>query len=128
MAGAATANYWVVGAMWGGHDDHLEEFVRRGHWHLGWADEDQPGLAASRAKILPGDRIAIKRMLGQGAREIEIRALGVVTENDHEEKRVYVRWAVWDLRRTVESKGCFGSIHGPFGADAQEWIRRVFQL
>jgi hypothetical protein len=28
-------NYWVVGAMWGGHDDRLETFIRRGYWCLG---------------------------------------------------------------------------------------------
>jgi hypothetical protein len=120
--------YWVVGAMWErGKKDQLDAFVRRGYWRLGWSDQDEPAQAALRDQITPGDRIAVKRMLGQGATEIEIRALGVVREIDPEDKRVYVDWAVTDLQRRVESKGCFKSIHGPF-VPADDWTREVFQL
>jgi hypothetical protein len=80
-----------------------------------------------RDQIQPGDRIAIKRMLGQGSSNIEIRALGIVTEIDQEDKRVYVRWAVSDLKRDVPAKGCFQSIHGPFPAN-DEWTCLAFQL
>jgi hypothetical protein len=75
-------------------------------------------------------------MLGQGSPNIETRALGIVTERwdevkgwDEEDKvkRVYVRWAVSDLKREVPARGCFQSIHGPFKAD-DEWTRLVFQL
>lgn len=122
-------NYWVVGAMWGGHNDQSEIFIRRGYWFLGWTDEDQPVQAARRDQIQPGDRIAIKRMLGQGATNIEIRALGIVTEVDQadKDKRVYVRWVLSDLTRQVPARGCFQSIHGPFAPD-DEWTRIVFQL
>lgn len=120
-------NYWVVGAMWGGHDDQAESFVRRGYWSLGWSDQDQPAQAGLRDKIQPGDRIAIKRMLGQGSSNIEVRALGVVKEVDPLDKRVYIHWATTGLAREVPSKGCFKSIHGPFAAD-DEWTRMVFQL
>jgi hypothetical protein len=71
------SDYWVVGAMWGGHDDQSEVFIRRGYWLLGWSDQEQPAQAELRDRIKPDDRIAIKRMLGQGSTEIEIRALGV---------------------------------------------------
>lgn len=120
-------NYWVVGAMWGGHEDQLDVFVRRGYWFLGWADDRQPAQAALRDKIQSGDRIAIKRMLGQGSQSIEIRAIGIVTEVDPNDKRVYVRWAVSDVGRLVPSRGCFQSIHGPFAQD-DEWTRVAFQL
>jgi hypothetical protein len=119
--------YWVVGAMWGGHDDQMDVFVRRGYWFLGWKDRDQPSQAALRDQIRPGDRIAIKRMLGQGSPNIEIRALGIVKEIDSADKRVYVQWAVSDLSREVPSKGCFQSIHGPFEQD-DDWTRMAFQL
>jgi hypothetical protein len=119
-------NYWVVGAMWGGSDDQKDAFVRRGYWELGWADADQPAQAARRDQIAPGDRIAIKKMLGQGATDIEIRALGVVREVD-EAKRVYVDWLVPSLQRQVPIKGCMQSIHGPFAPD-DPWTREVFQL
>ncbi|HEU4561095.1 MAG TPA: hypothetical protein VFS20_24805 [Longimicrobium sp.] len=120
-------NYWVVGAMWGGHDDQKDVFTRRGYWELGWEDKDQPAQAARRDQIQPGDRIAVKRMLGQGATEIEIRALGIVREIDPEDKRVYIDWVVSDLQRRVTSKGCFKSIHGPF-PPGDPWTREVFQL
>jgi hypothetical protein len=113
--------------MWGGHEDQSEVFIRRGYWFLGWNDEEQPAQAALRDKILPGDRIAIKRMLGQGSPNIEVRALGTVKEIDHDDKRVYIHWAVSELQRKVPSKGCFASIHGPFSAD-DDWTRLVFQL
>jgi hypothetical protein len=66
-------------------------------------------------------------MLGQGSPNIQIRALGIVTEIDPEDKRVYVRWVVSDLDRQVPAHGCFQSIHGPFTED-EDWTRRVFQL
>ena len=55
------------------------------------------------------------------------RALGVVTEVDAEDKRVYVTWIADDLNRVVESRGCFQSIHGPFDAD-DPWVKEVFLL
>ena len=120
-------NYWVVGAMWGGSDDQKDTFVRRGYWELGWGDADQPAQANRRDQIQQGDRIAVKRMLGQGATEIEIRALGIVREIDPGDKRVYINWCVSDLKRRVAAKGCFQSIHGPFPA-ADPWTKDVFQL
>jgi hypothetical protein len=121
-------NYWVVGATWyETHDDKLDTFKRRGYWLLGHTDEKQPAQARLRDKIKPGDRIAIKKMLGQGSKKIEIRALGIVKEIDDYDKRIYIHWAVSNLERKVPSKGCFKSIHGPFPA-SEEWTRLVFQL
>jgi len=113
--------------MWGGQEDQSDAFIRRGYWFLGWTDEEQPAQAKRRDQIRPGDRIAIKRMLGKGSTEIEIRAIGVVEEIDGDDKRVYVHWAAKDLERRVPSKGCFQSIHGPFEAE-DEWARQAFQL
>ncbi len=120
------ANYWVVGANFSG-DDMFDVFTRRGYWFLGWNDEEQPSQAAARDQIKVGDRIAIKKMLGQGSPNIEIRAIGIVTEIDLYDKRVYIHWANTDLQREVASKGCFASIHGPFAAD-DDWTRKVFLL
>lgn len=120
-------NYWVVGAMWAGHDDQTEIFIRRGYWYLGWSDNEQPSQASLRDQIRPGDRIAIKRMLGRGAQNIEIRAIGIVKEIDNNDKRIYVHWGATGLERQVPSRGAFASIHGPFSSD-DEWTRLVFQL
>jgi hypothetical protein len=121
------ANYRVVGAMWGGKDDQSETFIRRGYWFLGWGDDEQPAQAALRDQIRPGDRIAIKNMLGQGSSNIEVRALGVVKEIDQDDKRVYVNWLVKRLEREVPGRGCFASIHGPFHAD-DPWVKEVFHI
>lgn len=119
-------NYWVVGAMWGS-DDQFDVFIRRGYWMLGWSNDDQPVQAERRDQIKPGDRIGIKRMLGKGATEIEIRALGVVTEIDPEDKKIYVDWLVKNLHRRIPSHGCFSSIHGPFQSK-DEWIKDTFYV
>jgi hypothetical protein len=66
-------------------------------------------------------------MLGRGPKEIEIRALGIVTNVDHDEWRVYVNWVVVGLKRKVPLHGCGGSIHGPYSAK-HEWVRQVFHL
>ena len=119
--------YWVAGAMYGGKDDQFPKFLRRGYWKLGWKEADAPDQAKRRDQIRAGDRIAIKRMMGQGATTILITALGVVTEVDDEDKRVYVNWLANDLERVVESRGCFQSIHGPFDAN-DPWTKEVFRL
>jgi len=113
--------------MWGGHEDQYDASVRRGYWHLGWSNTEQPELAGTRDRMQPGDRLAIKRMLGLGSPEIKIRALGVLKELAPLDKRVYIHWAATGLTRRVAAKGCFASIHDPFVAD-EEWARRVFQL
>lgn len=120
-------NYWLVGAMYGGSNDQVPKFILRGYWVLGWKDADQPDQAERRDQIQIGDRIAIKRMMGQGSSDIRILALGVVTDVDEDDKRIYVNWVANDLDRVVESRGCFKSIHGPFDAD-DGWTREVFRL
>src|SRR5206468_2150516 len=55
--------------------------------------KNSPGKPRYSIRFQPGDRIAIKRMLGQGSPKIEVRALGTVKEVDTEDKRVYIHWA-----------------------------------
>jgi hypothetical protein len=119
-------NYWVVGAMLGGHDDQYDIFIRRGYRFLGWSNQQQPAQAALRDQIQPGDRIAIKRMLGKGSSNIEIRAIGIVEEIDPSDKRIYIRWAASGLQREVPANGYFASIHGPIKDDV--WKKIAFQL
>ena len=113
--------------MYGGHDDQSPKFIWRGYWVLGWSDADAPDQAQRRDHIRTGDRIAIKRMMGQGSSQIRITALGVVTEIDEDDKRVYVNWIANDLDRVVDSRGCFKSIHGPFDSE-DPWTKEVFRL
>lgn len=37
-----------------------------------------------------------------------------------------VDWVATNLDRSVESRGCFQSIHGPYPKD--EWIEKIFYL
>jgi hypothetical protein len=121
--------YWVVGAMFGGTDDQLQNFIRRGYWYC-W-DPRHGEVPAAVQSLFPqirvGDRIAVKRLLGKGASDIEIRALGIVRDVDLDEWRIYVNWLVSDLARRVPMHGCAGSIHGPYEAD-ENWTRQVFQI
>ena len=120
-------NYWVVGAMWSGYKDQSEKFIRRGYWYLGYKGDDQSDQQKRRDQIRPGDRIAIKRMLGRGSPQIEIRALGIVREIDDKDKRIYVDWLVRGLKRKVPGHGCFASVHGPFTED-EDWTKDVFRI
>lgn len=121
--------YWVVGAMWEGRHDMLSQFLAGGYWYLGWTADQDAGQNALRDQMVVRDRIAVKRMLGKGSTEIEIRAIGIIKHIDSEDgyRRVYVNWVVGDLQRRVPSRGCFASVHGPF-REEDEWTRRAFCL
>jgi hypothetical protein len=117
--------------MYGGHVDQAPRFIRHGFWTLGWTEhqteQEAPDQVQRRDQIQIGDRIAIKRMMGKGSSEIRITALGIVTDVDPQDKRVYVCWAATDLNRVVDSRGCFKSIHGPF-TEEDPWVKEVFRL
>lgn len=120
-------NYWVVGASWGGVKHQDQKFVKGGYWMLGWEEKDQPSQFALAEKMKPGDRIAIKRMKGQGQTGIKIYHIGIIREVILETNKVIctVNWVATDLQRDIgESKGCFKSIHGPFEKDS--WVEKVF--
>jgi hypothetical protein len=136
----ASLNYWVVGAMSSRKDDLFDTFISRGYWYCWedgpWYHEGNPmPSAAVRQKdlvkrIKAHDRIAIKKLLGQGATEIRIRALGIVKDVDLDELRVYVDWVqLFDDEnlRQVRFNGAGSSIHGPFKA-SDAWIREIFCL
>lgn len=124
--------YWVVGAMFGGKDDVFDVFIKRGYWYC-WepGSTDEPSIVRQQEKVRqiePGDRIAIKKMLGQGASEIEIRSIGIVEDVDHDEWRIYVKWMdTFENRRLVPMKGAAASIHGPYEYD-DPWIQKIFCL
>lgn len=137
-------NYWVVGAMWGGkvENDVLDEFLEQGYWYC-WdqkatpPDEETAGggnsVAAQRErfkKILPEDRIAVKKNVSVKEQKIEIRAIGIVKEVDLDAWRVYVNWIPiapqgTHLSRIVDMHGNSASVHGPFEA-TDPWVREIF--
>ena len=133
-------NYWIVGATWGGTDDVLPLFIKRGYWYC-WDtsqvnDDSEIGNSVRNQQerfkqIKEGDRIAVKRLLGKGASEMSILAIGIVKDVDINEWRVYVDWILRDIKnRRVPLRGCAASIHGPFSKDGNDasWVHQVFCL
>jgi hypothetical protein len=119
------AQYWIVGATVDGQD-MTDAFVKHGFWFA-----DAVGAQEPAASIRPGDRIAIKRMLGQGATEVAIKALGVVEEvGDYEAlnfRMIYVTWISLREERRVPFRGWGAAIHGPY-AKTDPVIKDVFPL
>lgn len=68
--------YWVVGATWGGNEDVLPQFLTRGYWYCWDVNEfsnEQSGAGNAIKnqqnrfeKVQVGDRIAVKRLRGNG--------------------------------------------------------------
>lgn len=130
-------SYWLVGATFDDENDVLSGFLKRGYWYcwdvggLGKV-KSGPGNSVSSQRdrfkrIEPGDRIAVKKLLGRGSTEMEIRALGIVKDVDHNEWRIYVDWVVEDLSRRVPLNGCTASVHGPFKLN-NPWVHQIFSI
>ena len=126
--------------MFGGTDDHLDEFQLRGYWycwdkniahnastgHRGNSFENQQERFL---KIRAGDRIAAKKVLSIPNQQMEVRAIGIVKDVDINEWRVYVNWIsvieVGNIGRIVDLKGCTASLHGPYSS-SDPWIQEIF--
>lgn len=127
--------YFLGGAMWDGIDDQYSNFIRRGFWQLGWGpkDDQYAPIIKQMEQIRPGDRIAIKKRLGQGSSEIQIRAIGVIKDVDFTRGIVYVDWKLTGMKRKVHSRGCYATLHGPYtrqknDPETTEWLEKIFCL
>jgi 5-methylcytosine-specific restriction protein B len=94
----AQAN-WFVGASYGGTDDQTPRFLSEGIWENGYEDKHLEVVRSMR----PGDRIAIKSSYtrkhglpfesrGQAVSVMAIKAVGTITENLNDGRRVKVNW------------------------------------
>jgi 5-methylcytosine-specific restriction protein B len=103
--GAGSRACWFVGASWG-TDDQTQRFLSAGIWENGYQDKY---LDAVRS-IKPGDRIAIKSSYtrkydlpfdnrGQTVSVLAIKAIGTVTENLGDGRRLKVNWTPLDSPR-----------------------------
>ncbi|NRA81702.1 MAG: AAA family ATPase [Pseudoalteromonas sp.] len=91
--------YWFLGASYGGDDDQTERFLRDGIWENG-----TDGKYTDKVKeIRKGDKIAIKSAYtqthglpfdnkGKMSSVMDIKAIGVVTENLNDGKTLKVDW------------------------------------
>ncbi|MDL5036710.1 AAA family ATPase [Comamonas sp. Y6] len=91
---------WFVGASYGGTDDQMPRFLAEGIWENGYDDKLLDVVRSMR----PGERIAIKSSYtrkhglpfdsrGRAASVMGIKAVGTITENLNDGKRVKVDWA-----------------------------------
>jgi hypothetical protein len=121
-------NYWLVGATedQGCGYDNSTDWQEEGIWKLMWDEGVKPAYDAKLVQMQVGDRIAIKAMRGQGQPTIRIKAIGIIKSVSIEGRLVVVNWVVENMNRVVASKGCYGTLHGPFAKD--NWVRRVFCL
>jgi 5-methylcytosine-specific restriction protein B len=94
---------WFVGAAYGGTDSQLERFLAEGLWENGYDDKLLDVVRSMR----PGDRIAIKASYtrkhdlgfdnrGRSVSVMGIKAVGTITENLNDGKRVRVEWTKVD--------------------------------
>lgn len=90
---------WFVGASYGGTDDQTTRFLSEGIWENGYTDKH---LELVRS-MEPGDRIAIKAAYtrkhdlpfdarGNVVSVMAIKAVGIITENLNDGRRVKVDW------------------------------------
>ena len=91
---------WFVGASYGGTDDQMPRFLAEGLWENGYDDKLLDVVRSMR----PGERIAIKSSYtrkhglpfdsrGRAVSVMGIKAVGTITENLNDGKRVKVDWA-----------------------------------
>ena len=89
---------WFVGASYGGTDDQLPRFLAEGIWENGYDDKLLDVVRSMR----PGERIAIKSSYtrkhglpfdgrGRAVSVMGIKAVGTITENLNDGKRVALR-------------------------------------
>jgi len=90
---------WFVGASYGGTDDQMPRFLSEGIWENGYDDKLLDVVRSMR----PGERIAIKSSYtrkhglpfdsrGRAVSVMGIKAVGTITENLNDGKRVKVDW------------------------------------
>ena len=97
--------YWFVGAVYG-TEDQMQRFLTEGIWENGYTDRYLDLVKA----IQPGDRIAIKATyiriydlpfdnMEQDVSVMAIKAIGTVTENLGDGRKVRVDWSLLDSPR-----------------------------
>ena len=120
--------YFLGGANWDG-DDQYPDFIESGRWETG-SDRKTRDCLPRLEQMRKGDKIAIKKMLGQGSSQIQIRAIGRIKSIDIDRGIVYVDWICKGMKRKVDSSNAFSTLHGPYlntGKHA-DWINQIFCL
>jgi hypothetical protein len=117
--------YWVAGAN---VDDQnmVSDFIEHGFWFA-----DAVGSQQLIERIEVGDRIAIKRMLVQGATDVAVHAIGLVERvaqyRAMQFRMIYVKWLRITPERRVPFHGFAAALRGPF-TEADEIIQGICRL
>lgn len=101
--GVKNQSYWFVGASYGGTDDQTPRFLKEGIWENGYEDKYLDTVRA----MQPGEQIAIKAAYtqkhdlpfdsrGLTVSVMAIKAIGTITENPGDGRRVKVDWTPLD--------------------------------
>ena len=120
-------NHWLVGAREDGNVDRTAEFVEGGFWKS-FVPEDKK-LDSERklwSEAEPGDRIGIKRRLGNAGDGIKVTTTGTITSIDRDAKRLSVDWTEAEMENVVESRGCMATVCGPYGERERAWLAECF--
>ena len=99
LTNAGPRPHWFVGASWNGTEDQTPRFLDEGIWENGYDDKWLDQVRSMR----PGDKIAIKSTYtrkhelpfdnrGESVSVMAIKAIGTITENRDDGKRVHVDW------------------------------------
>lgn len=102
----ATPTYWFVGANYNGNEDQTQRFLDEGIWQNGYETKHLDLVRSMRV----GDRIAIKSSYirkrnlpfdnrGNSVSVMLIKAVGTITENFNDGRRVRVAWTKVDPPR-----------------------------
>lgn len=118
---ANTQSNWFVGAMWGeDQTDQTPRFLEEGVWELGYDYHER--FQRQVRSMRPEDRIAIKAVYNrrrdlpfdnrdETVAVMHIKAIGRITQNLRDGKRVRVDWEEQDTRREWFFSTYWQSIH-----------------
>lgn len=120
--------YWFVGASYNRKHDQTSRFLADGIWENGYEDDHYQELVNS---MQPGERIAIKSTYvqkhnlpfdakGLPVSVMAIKAIGTITENMHDGKRVKVDWEKVDPPRPWHF---FTNRRTVWRVEATDWLR-----
>ena len=122
--------YFLGGAFWS-EDDVYPDFIATGRWETG-SDEYTKKCLQKLEVMRPGDRFAIKKKLGKGSNKIQIRAIGIIKSIDLVRGIVYINWVRTGMKRKVDCKNVFATLHGPYSNKPSDknadWINQIFCL
>lgn len=121
--------YWVAGTDRHG-DNMYNAYVTEGYWQLHTDGLKDDRIPRRFQQMRVNDRIALKSNMGKIRGGIKIRAIGVITAIDMEQRIIRVNWLLTDMERILDANGCLARLHGPYedvvDDNANPWVHYAF--